>query len=85
MTSIGMHDQDTDLALWDTQGGGLARTAPDGKYVWHELPEWMVTMPDGDPSKAAIGDPIPEEWGFIPANDTARNVMLDDEFPFSSD
>ena len=81
MTHTGMQDQDADLVLWETQGGGLARSTEDGTYVWHELPDWFADLPDGDPTKAVIGDPIPEEWGTMPANESARDMMLDEEFP----
>jgi len=62
-------------ALWATQGGGLARHLSGDTYVWYELPDWMTALPDGDKDKAAIGDPIPPEWGLIPANQAAMDEM----------
>ena len=81
MTSSTQRELKANIALWGTQGGGLARTAPDGSFVWYELPDWMTELPNGDPHKAKVGDPVPEEWDLIPASTVAREVMLDDSFP----
>lgn len=78
MTSMNVSSE-TEPALWATQGGGLARLLADDTYVWYELPDWMTALPEGDKDKAAIGDPIHPEWGLIPANNAARDVMNEDE------
>ena len=66
----------TELALWGTQGGGLARW-DDHKsvYVWHELPDWYAESG----IQERVGDPIPAEWGLAPANESARNDMQEGE------
>jgi hypothetical protein len=64
------------IPLWSTQGagGGLAlwdhlRRA----YVWYTLPDWYADCPE---ITEQIGDPIPSEWGVIPANEAALDEML---------
>jgi hypothetical protein len=60
-----------EFAVFGTQGGGLARL--EGRVlVWIELPDWCPTG-DFDPK---VGDPVPEEWGCIPANVAAHESML---------
>ncbi len=78
MTSMNVDQPETEPALWATQGGGLARLAAGDIYVWHEVPDWMQELPDGDADKAAIGDRVHPEWGLAPANDAAQEVMNED-------
>lgn len=60
-----------DYSVWSTQGGGLVRWV-NGTYIFVEKPD----CPGLD-----VGDEMPEEWGVIPANDSARQDMEEaDEF-----
>ena len=68
------------IPLYATQGGGYA-TFKAGTLVWHELPDWMSELLDGDPDKQKIGDPIPEEWDFQPINESAREELFDEDYP----
>ncbi|OHA20743.1 MAG: hypothetical protein A2849_01665 [Candidatus Taylorbacteria bacterium RIFCSPHIGHO2_01_FULL_51_15] len=53
--------------VWGTQGGGLVRQM--GKnYIFVEKPD----CPGLD-----VGDFMPEEWGIIPANSSARKEIGD--------
>lgn len=56
-------------ALWATQGGGLAEWNGE-TYIFVESPDWWPN---------AVGEEVPSEWGVIPANETARNEMLESE------
>lgn len=55
--------------VFATQGGGYA-TFDGGRYVWHsEIPPFI---------NARVGDPIPDEWDVIAANDAARREIEED-------
>ena len=58
-----------DFPVWGTQGGGLARRDRDLGYVWFVLPDWYPQHPE---LKYRVGDPIPQQWDIIPANEAAR-------------
>lgn len=51
--------------VWGTQGGGLVREV-NGQHVF-------VTKPDCVAYN--VGDTMPPEWGLIPANAAARDVV----------
>lgn len=62
-----------EVALWATQGGGLACWSFDHQaYVWYELPDWYAHTPE---ITEKIGDPIPPEWDLISANAIAHFEM----------
>lgn len=54
-----------EVALYGTQGGGLAYFDDSGILVWHKVPGWL---------KAEPGDPVPVVWDYQPANETARRA-----------
>jgi hypothetical protein len=67
------------VPLYATQGGGYANFV-NNKLVWHsEIPDYMLE------AGAKIGDPIPDEWDFQPANEPARQALLDEEYPLDGD
>jgi hypothetical protein len=70
----------TEVPLYATQGGGIA-TSKDGQFVWHELPDWVEALPDGEPNKQKVGDLIPDEWDIVPINESARQEMSDEFDP----
>lgn len=62
MSDMTNNRSQTQPALWATQGGGLAHH--DGfTMVWFEVPD--------DLPEAQVGDPIPDRWGIMSANDAA--------------
>lgn len=56
--------------VFGTQGGGLAREVK-GQY-------FFVTKPDCP--GLDVGDEVPAEWDLIPANDLAREGILQEQF-----
>ncbi len=59
-----------DYPVWATQGGGLAREV-NGTYIF-------IEKPPGCPG-LGVGDNVPEEWGLAPANERARQKMMEDD------
>lgn len=55
--------------VFGTQGGGLAREV-NGTYIF-------ITDP-GCPG-LQVGDEVPMEWDIAPANQLARNSVLDEQ------
>jgi hypothetical protein len=55
--------------VFGTQGGGLVRWV-NGQYEFVEVPDWITG--------AKVGDPMPEEWGVIPANNSAQRQVEQD-------
>jgi hypothetical protein len=72
--SVAPDSLDVGFPLFATQGGGYARFQ-GGKLVWHELPDWCPA--EGFAPK--VGDPIPEDWDYQPANEAARRQLADDD------
>lgn len=74
-----MTNLDTSLPIFGTQGGGYATWDADRKqYVWQETPEEFPEF--------KVGDPIPEMWDVIPANQAARDDMFgNDDFDDSDE
>ena len=52
--------------VWGTQGGGLVREIGRDRYIFVEKPD----CPGLD-----VGDYMPEEWGIIPANQSAKDSI----------
>jgi|GEM_PF-1890192 len=68
------------IDLWFTQGqgDGLAQWSDKHQaYVWARLPDWYSQFPD---IKEQVGDPIPKEWGVVPANALAMDVMNQENY-----
>jgi hypothetical protein len=56
-----------------TQGGGLVREVSQNpyRYIFIERPD----CPGLD-----VGDPMPEQWDLVPANQEARDLLFDEQF-----
>lgn len=67
-------NREYNFPVWGTQGGGLVREVSPNKFVFIEKPN----CPGLD-----VGDFMPEEWGIIPANSSARADM-ENEMSMSS-
>ncbi len=64
------------FAVYALQAGGFGRFV-GGVLVFLELPDWCPA--EGfDPN---VGDPVPSEWDFQPANAAAQKWRSDEEFP----
>ena len=75
MSTSALSSSSTKLPLFATQGGGTALfDTTTNSYRWHEVPDWMAMLSNGNPDKAVIGDPVPEEWGLVPINDAAKDL-----------
>lgn len=62
--------------VFATQGGGLVRevrTDKGYKYIFVEKPD----CPGLD-----VGDFMPQEWSIVPANQLARDSVLEEDYPF---
>ncbi len=59
--------------VFGTQGGGLVREVSQNlyRYVFIEKPD----CPGLD-----VGDFMPEQWDIIPANQSARDQLFDEQF-----
>lgn len=62
--------EDYRFPVYATQGGGLARFVGDTPI--------FVTKPDCP--GLDVGDEVPEEWDFVPANKLARQEIEGDLF-----
>lgn len=60
--------------VYGTQGGGLVREV-NGVYIFVEKPIYY--------SHLDIGDTMSEGWSIAPANEQARQEVLDHEDPFA--
>lgn len=69
-----MTTREFNYPVFGTQGGGLVREV-NGKFIFIEKPN----CPGLD-----VGDEMPAEWDYQPANELARSQLQDEEFPFLS-
>lgn len=65
-----------DFPVFGTQGGGLVKIVGVDQYEFVEAPDPIMGL--------GVGDPMPSEWGIVPANDEARRVFDRDEDDFDS-
>jgi hypothetical protein len=72
MTDSSLDLESIGFAVYATQGGGLARYNDGASLVFYEVPD---TFPE-----AKVGDLVPAEWDFQPANAAAHEEMLDVQY-----
>ena len=65
------YDEKYKFPVYGTQGGGLVREMALGLCVFIEEPVG---------SGLKVGDTMPQEWSVVPANELARQQLLDDQF-----
>ncbi|MBI4155793.1 MAG: hypothetical protein HY507_01000 [Candidatus Zambryskibacteria bacterium] len=61
-----MPEKTYNFPVFGTQGGGLVREVSPNKFIFVEKPD----CPGLD-----VGDFMPEEWDYQPANHAAREVL----------
>lgn len=62
-----------DFPVWHTQGGGLARHAGGDVYTFVEAPDSSTGL--------RVSDTVPKEWGLVPANKKACDLMQENLEP----
>ena len=63
-------EREYNFPVFGTQGGGLVREVK-GQFIF-------VTKPDCP--GLDVGDEMPAEWDYQPANKLARDLILEEEF-----